>query len=358
MNCLSYMTSYSTAILRRTRIIIARSSLHQSYTPSSNTKFGYLGVKTIDFEFLLTRFRVQLYSSGGSSAKKSRSRKVNAKPEMEQDKNEFFVVRKGDVVGVYKSLAECQAQVGSSICHPPVSVYKGYSLPKDTEEHLISHGLKNALYTIRAADLTEDLFGSLTLCPFQDPASKKRPQDMIDPEIGEALGSASISTDHVAKQIKLDHDAKAQVSSTDSHSCFIQFDGASKGNPGPAGAAAVLRTGDGNLICKLREGVGIATNNVAEYRALILGLKYALEKGYTNINVQGDSKLVCMLVSGSWKAKHPNMSALSMEAKKLRDKFRSFQITHVLRNLNSEADAQANLAVDLADGEIAEVFEN
>ncbi|KAK0573493.1 hypothetical protein LWI29_008909 [Acer saccharum] len=320
------MTSYSTAILRRTHIIIARSSLHQSYTPSLNTKFGYLGVKTIDSEFLLTRFRVQLYSSRSSSAKKTRSRKVNTKPEMEQDKNEFFVVRKGDVVGVYKSLAECQAQVGSSICHPPVSVYKGYSLPKDTEEHLISHGLKNALYTIRAADLTEDLFGSLTLCPFQDPASKKRPQDMIDPEIG--------------------------------HSCFIQFDGASKGNPGPAGAAAVLRTGDGNLICKLREGVGIATNNVAEYRALILGLKYALEKGYTNINVQGDSKLVCMLVSGSWKAKHPNMSALSMEAKKLKDKFRSFRITHVLRNLNSEADAQANLAVNLADGEIAEVFEN
>ncbi|KAL5826648.1 hypothetical protein ACOSQ4_018445 [Xanthoceras sorbifolium] len=356
MNCLSHMTSYSTAILRRTRYIIARSSLHQSYTPPSNTKFGHLGVKTIDLEFLLTRFRVQCYSSRSSSAKKTRSHKVKAKPEMEQDKNEFFVVRKGDVVGVYKSLAECQAQVGSSVCHPPVSVYKGHSLPKDTEEYLISHGLKNALYTIRAADLTEDLFGSLMPCPFQDPTSKKRSQDIIDPEIGEAIGSASISTDHVTKHIKLDHEV--QVTSADSYSCFIQFDGASKGNPGPAGAGAVLRTGDGNLICKLREGVGIATNNVAEYRALILGLKYALEKGYTKIDAQGDSKLVCMQVSGSWKARHPHMFDLCTEAKKLMDKFLSFRITHVLRNLNSDADAQANLAIDLANGEIAEEFEN
>ncbi|KAL5759682.1 hypothetical protein ACOSQ2_018520 [Xanthoceras sorbifolium] len=337
MNCLSHMTPYSAAILRRTRYIIARSSLHQSYTPPSNTKFGHLGVKTIDLEFLLTRFCVQCYSSRSSSAKKTWSHKVKAKPEMEQDKNKFFVVRKGDIVGVYKSLAECQAQVGSSVCHP-VSVYKGHSLPKVTEEYLIFHGLKNALYTIRVADLTEDLFGSLMPCPFQDPTSKKRSQDMIDPEIGEAIGSASISTDHVTKHIKLDHEV--QVTSADSYSCFIQFDGASKGNPGPAGAGAVLRTGDGNLICKLREGVGIATNNVAEYRALILGLKYALEKGYTKIDARGDSKLVCMQVSGSWKARHPHMFDLCTE------------------NLNSDADAQANSAINLADGEIAEEFEN
>ena len=103
-------------------------------------------------------------------------------------------------------------------------------------------------------------------------------------------------------------------------SCIIEFDGASKGNPGPAGAAAVLRTDAGNVvcnlpsgncifitptslhnmlfkqICKLREGLGIATNNAAEYRAVILGLKHALKKGYTSISVRGDSKLVCMQV--------------------------------------------------------------
>ncbi|XP_031252457.1 uncharacterized protein LOC116116381 [Pistacia vera] len=343
MNCLSHATSYSASILRGTRNFIVRSSFHhQAYCPlTCKTNFGYLGVKTIDLDFLLNRFRVQCYTSRRSStAKTSRSRKLNTEPVMEQDKDEFFVVRKGDVVGVYKSLAECQAQVGSSVCHPPVSVYKGYSLPKDTEEYLVSHGLKNALYTIRAADLTEGLFGSLTPCPFQ-----------------ETPGSTSILTDPLKKHVKLDHDVETQAAPSDSRSCIIEFDGASKGNPGPAGAAAVLRTNDGSLICKLREGMGIATNNVAEYRALILGLKYALRKGYTNIQVRGDSKLVCMQVLGSWKAKNSNMSDLCTEAKKLKDGFLSFQMTHVLRDLNSEADAQANLAVHLGDGQVTENFE-
>ncbi|KAJ0095283.1 hypothetical protein Patl1_16223 [Pistacia atlantica] len=358
MNCLSHATSYSVAILRGTHNFIVRSSFHhQAYCPPTcKTNFGYLDVKTIDLDFLLNRFRVQCYSSRRSStAKTSRSRKLNTEPVMEQDKDEFFVVRKGDVVGVYKSLAECQAQVGSSVCHPPVSVYKGYSLPKDTEEYLVSHGLKNAFYTIRAADLTEGLFGSLTPCPFQEPASEKRSHDMIE----ETPGSTSILTDPLKKHVKLDHDVETQAAPSDSRSCIIEFDGASKGNPGPAGAAAVLRTNVGSLVNILLSWirVGIATNNVAEYRALILGLKYALRKGYTNIQVRGDSKLVCMQVSGSWKAKNQNMSNLCTEAKKLKDRFLSFQMTHVLRDLNSEADAQANLAVHLGDGQVTENFE-
>ncbi|PPD75176.1 hypothetical protein GOBAR_DD27900 [Gossypium barbadense] len=75
-------------------------------------------------------------------------------------------------------------------------------------------------------------------------------------------------------------------------SCILEFDGASKGNPRPVGAAAVLKTDAGNV------GLGIVTNNAAEYRAIILGLKHALRKGYTNIHVRGDSKLVCMQEHG------------------------------------------------------------
>ncbi|XVE92498.1 hypothetical protein REPUB_Repub01dG0102600 [Reevesia pubescens] len=279
---------------------------------------------------------------------------------MENEKDAFFVVRKGDVIGVYKSFADCQAQVGSSICDPPVSVYKGYSLTKETEEHLATFGIKNALYTIKAADVKEGLFGAHMPCPLQEPASskgetshddttKKRSQSMLESEYGglEALGSIAVAV-HERKHVVLDPQAEVQIASSGRQSCILEFDGASKGNPGPAGAAAVLRTDAGNVICKLREGLGIATCNAAEYRAIILGLKQSLKKGYTIIRVQGDSKLVCIQLQGLWRVRHEHMSELYGQAKKLENKCLSFQINHVLRELNADADAQANLAVKLA----------
>ncbi|KAL5740190.1 hypothetical protein ACOSP7_029066 [Xanthoceras sorbifolium] len=134
-------------------------------------------------------------------------------------------------------------------------------------------------------------------------------------------------------------------------SCILKFDGASKGNPGRAGAGAVL-------LCKddsgwlLREGLGIATNSVAEYRALILGLKYALERNFTDISVNGDSKLVCMQVQGLWKINNQNLAKLCREARELIDEFQSFEMEHIRREFNSAADAQANLAIHLSDGEV------
>lgn len=369
MNCLSQVSSYTAAIFRRTSHFIPRSSFYGCGATFSGGKRKHIGVKAISLELVLTRLRVQCYSSKrGTKSASSRTRKLDSEPAMEQEKDAFFVVRKGDIVGIYKNLTDCQAQVGSSICDPPVSVYKGNSLPKDTEEYLLSRGLKNAVYTIRAADLKEDLFGTLMPCPFQDPASfrgettskdasKKRSQAALGLEIAEVSGSASISTDPSAKHLKLDHSALAFAPSTASRTCILEFDGASKGNPGQAGAGAVLRTDDGSLIGRVREGLGIATNNVAEYRAMILGMRYALKRGFNSIRVQGDSKLVCMQVQGLWKVKNQNMSDLFEEAKKLKNQFLSFQINHVLRELNSEADAQANLAVNLADGQIQEDIE-
>jgi hypothetical protein len=73
----------------------------------------------------------------------------------------------------------------------------------------------------------------------------------------------------------------------------VEYDGASKRNPGRAGAGALLRHPDGSVVCELKEGLGIATNNVAEYRAFILGLRGALTRGIYRVRVQGDSKLVC-----------------------------------------------------------------
>ncbi|KAE8023409.1 hypothetical protein FH972_009103 [Carpinus fangiana] len=311
MNCLWQVSSYTAAIVRRTSHFVARSSLYGCANSSWKINFEYTGLKAIYLEPVLARFHVRCYSSRKGSKSKSPLRKLDSDPVMEQEKDAFFVVRKGDIVGVYKSLNDCQAQVGSSVCDPPVSVYKGYSLPKDTEEYLIAHGLKNAVYTINAADLKEDLFGSLMPCLFQDPAScrgetsskdasKKRSQEVRESEIAEVVGSASISTDPLRKHVKLDHSAVVEAPSAVCQSCILEFDGASKGNPGQAGAGAVLRADDGSL------------------------------------------------VQGLWQVKNQNMADLFEEAKKLTKKFLSFKINHVLRELNSEADAQANLAVSLA----------
>ncbi|KAM7265724.1 hypothetical protein ACFE04_003407 [Oxalis oulophora] len=274
--------------------------------------------------FSLIPYNVQCYSSKRTTAGlKTRCCKIDVKIDKRPEKDAFFVVRKGDVVGIYKNLNDCQAQVGTSICDPPVSVFKGYSLPKTTEEYLVSRGLKNAVYTINASVLVEDLFRSLTPCPIQVSSSSVSPTSSDD-------ATAKRSQDLLVEE--------------SSCSCTIEFDGASKGNPGPAGAGAIVRSPDGTVICRLREGLGTATCNAAEYRAIILGLRYALEKGFTNVRVQGDSKLI----EGLWRVKSENLSDLYKEAKELTQKFVSFQISHVLRALNSDADAEANLGVELA----------
>ncbi|XP_057416212.1 uncharacterized protein LOC130710852 isoform X3 [Lotus japonicus] len=339
MNCLSQLSSYTATIVGRTaRFIAANRSSSSSSILSFPRKSAFSGVSSCHSELFLNRFHFRCYSARkGRKTASSRLPKVEPEAVMEQEKDAFYVVRKGDIVGVYNSLSDSQAQVGSSVCDPPVSVYKGYSLSKGTEEYLLSHGLKNALYTIEASELKEDLFGLLVPCPFQ-----------------RVTGPTSISDDPLRKQVKLENDAVAEASSLETQTCLLEFDGASKGNPGKAGAGAILRSTDGSLICRLREGAGIATNNAAEYRAMILGMRYALKKGFTGIRIKGDSKLVCMQIDGSWKVKNANLSSLYKVAKELKDKFLSFQISHVLRNFNSEADAQANLAINLADGQVQE----
>ncbi|KAF8039961.1 hypothetical protein BT93_B2239 [Corymbia citriodora subsp. variegata] len=329
MNCLSRVPFYTATICRRAaRLIGGRPFVECANAPSWGGAFRNAPLRSVNSELVLCRYGVRCYSSkrkrGGSKAASSVSTAVVVDPE----KDSFFVVRKGDVVGVYRSFLECQAQLGSSVCDPPVSVFKGHNMPTDSENYLTSRGLKDAIYTINVADLKDDLFGMLTPCPLQEPAAYRG-------EDTETNGPKETS-----------HDAL--------NSCILEFDGSSKGNPGKAGAGAVLRADDGSVICMLREGVGTATNNVAEYRAIILGLRYALEKGCRSIRVRGDSKLVCMQVQGLWKVRHKKMSELFQEVARLKQNFLSFEISHVLRGLNSDADAQANKAILLADGQVEE----
>lgn len=277
------------------------------------------------------------------------------------DEDAFYVVRKGGLIGIYRTLSDCQAQAGSSVHSPSVSVYKGHGLPEEAEGYLRSHGLKNASYTISAADLKNVTLGELVPCPFQQPASSrgassdkapppKRSVEALQWDM--AVGPTSALINYQSKHLKLNDGTASQPASSNCSSCSLEFDGASRGNPGPAGAGAVLRADDGSLVWQLREGVGIATNNVAEYRGLILGLRHALQKGFKKIQVHGDSMLVCNQIQGKWKLKNQNMTDLCKVAKELKDRFTTFQIDHVLREFNSEADAQANQAVSLKDGQV------
>ncbi|XP_019183322.1 PREDICTED: uncharacterized protein LOC109178191 [Ipomoea nil] len=273
---------------------------------------------------------------------------------MGDEKDAFYVVRKGNVIGIYKSLSDLQALIRSSVGEPSISVYKGYHLAKESEEYLTSHGLKNAMYSVDSTDVRDDLFGLLVPCPFRQPGSSKdKPlsKDFQEKRAQEMAGSPLYSTATQQKPGKLDNFLEVPPISSYCSSCILEFDGASKGNPGLAGAGAVLRAADGSMVFRLREGVGVATNNVAEYRGLILGLKYALEKGFKHIRAQGDSKLVCMQTQGIWRTKNQNMAELSKVVREYKDQFTSFQINHVEREYNSEADAQANLAVYLKNGE-------
>ncbi|KAJ4970552.1 hypothetical protein NE237_003651 [Protea cynaroides] len=349
MNCLLYVSS--AVAFSRNLPFIVKTSLYSYRCSSWQRSMHHTHIKAININFKFTRFPVQCYStSRGGHA--SRSPKLKPGSSMEE-KDAFYIVRKGDMVGVYKSLSDCQAQVGSSVCDPSVSVFKGNSLPREAEEYLVSRGLKDANYSICAFDVKEDLFGELMPSLFQEPSSPKaKASKSKSPK--KKLQKVPESDGNVVTDGSDPECIKLEVSVAVQHSCILEFDGASKGNPGQAGAGAVLRAEDGSAVYQLREGVGFATNNVAEYRAVILGMKYALKKGFKQIHVQGDSKLVCMQVQGLWKTKNQNMSNLCEEVKELKDKFVSFKISHFVRGLNSDADAQANLAIKLQTGEVQE----
>ena len=126
----------------------------------------------------------------------------------------------------------------------------------------------------------------------------------------------------------------------------LQFDGGSRGNPGPAGIGVVIRAADGTPIFTLGRFIGRATNNVAEYTALITALQEAKKLGARKIIVRGDSELIIKQMRGEYRVKHPDMKILCTQAQALVATFESATITHNLREHNELADRLANLAMD------------
>src|SRR3954452_906901 len=130
----------------------------------------------------------------------------------------------------------------------------------------------------------------------------------------------------------------------------VHVDGGSRGNPGPAAAAAVLSTPDGDVVDEAAETLGRTTNNVAEYRGLLLGLARAKALGATEVEVVNDSELIAHQVNGRYKVKHADMKPLHAAAHEALRGFQRWSIRPVPRAQNAEADALVNQALD---GELA-----
>ncbi len=128
----------------------------------------------------------------------------------------------------------------------------------------------------------------------------------------------------------------------------LHADGGARGNPGPAGIGIVLTDESGEVIGEIARGIGAATNNVAEYSALLAGLELALEKGVTEIEVCMDSELVVSQVKGEWKIKNDRLRQLAVAARALMGRFARSHISHVRREENSDADKLANQGMDAA----------
>jgi len=133
---------------------------------------------------------------------------------------------------------------------------------------------------------------------------------------------------------------------TGSDIAIIYTDGGSRGNPGPAGIGAVI-TKDGQSVASISEFLGVTTNNVAEYTALIKALEKSLECGIEKVEVRTDSELMVRQMKGEYRVKNEGLKPLFLKAQALKNRFASFAIVHVRREYNKEADRLANQAMDL-----------
>jgi probable phosphoglycerate mutase len=135
---------------------------------------------------------------------------------------------------------------------------------------------------------------------------------------------------------------------TTSDHIVAYIDGGARGNPGPAGYGVRIERRDGTLVEEFGGSIGVATNNVAEYRGLLAALEYALTHGYTSVTVRSDSLLLVKQMLGEYRVKHPSLQPLHQAARTLAKRFTRVSFEHVGRALNAHADRLANAAMDEA----------
>jgi ribonuclease HI len=126
----------------------------------------------------------------------------------------------------------------------------------------------------------------------------------------------------------------------------IYTDGAARGNPGPAGAGAYIEDETGTCVSEVFRYLGKATNNVAEYQALLLGLETAVELGAGSLEIRADSELMVRQLTGLYRVRNPALKQLCRRALELASQFDHVDYTHVRREQNKRADRLANRAID------------
>lgn len=136
----------------------------------------------------------------------------------------------------------------------------------------------------------------------------------------------------------------------------VNTDGGARGNPGPGGAGIVVRAPDGEVVCAAGAYLGNVTNNVAEYEALLWGLRAAAAHGARSVEVRADSELVVKQLRGEYRVRNEGLKPLFVAAQRLVRRFDSVRFVHVRRAHNAEADALANAAMD-ARGSVGEAPE-
>jgi ribonuclease HI len=127
------------------------------------------------------------------------------------------------------------------------------------------------------------------------------------------------------------------------------IDGGARGNPGPAGYGVQIQSADGQIVAELHGGLGIATNNVAEYNGLLAALTWAVEHGERRLRIRADSELLVKQMRGEYKVKNSGLQPLYARARLLTTRLDSVVFEHVRREFNKEADRLSNLGMDEAE---------
>ncbi len=126
----------------------------------------------------------------------------------------------------------------------------------------------------------------------------------------------------------------------------LYTDGACRGNPGEGGAGAVFIDQKGNVVGTVNKYLGICTNNVAEYSALILGMEEAVKRGYGKLHIFLDSELLVNQIKGTYRVKNSNLKILMVSVRRLLSSLDEYTIEHIVRDKNKMADKMANEAID------------